>query len=114
MVSLRKHYSIRYVGLLFVLLLFATVCIYYGSYSNMSNMASTPSGFGAQLVSGGSPMAIQMKRKADFDGPERWIPAFGKITASTCPSIPLSKATIETEEEYSKFEFEVSCIDLPV
>ncbi|KAK7579917.1 hypothetical protein V9T40_000546 [Parthenolecanium corni] len=106
MVSLRKHYPVRYVGFLFVLLLFATICIYYGSYSNMANISSTPSGFGTQLVSGSS-AALQMKRKADYDVPESWVPAYGKITARTCPSIPQAKATIETVDEYSKFEFEV-------
>lgn len=110
MVSLRKHYSIRYVGLLFVLLLFATVCIYYGNYSNMANMTNSSSGFGTQLVSGSS-AALQMKRKADYDVPESWIPAYGKIMDGTCSSIPQSKASIETIEEYSKFEFEVRCID---
>lgn len=69
-------------------------------------MLSKQNRFGALMVSGSSAV-LQMKRKADYDEPESWVPAYGKITAKTCPSIPQAKATIETVDEYSKFEFKV-------
>ncbi|KAK7579920.1 hypothetical protein V9T40_000549 [Parthenolecanium corni] len=109
MESLHKHYPTQYVDSLFMLLLLATICIFDGSYSTMVNMLSKQNRFGALMVSGSSAV-LQMKRKADYDEPESWVPAYGKITAKTCPSIPQAKATIETVDEYSKFEFKPSWI----
>lgn len=105
MLSMRKHYVTRFIGLLFLVLVFVTVCIYYGSYSGMASIAR-PTSFGGQLTEP-PPSGLPLKAKYDASEKEFWSESNSEVSADTCPAIPETRANIVTVEEFPKLEFQV-------
>ncbi|XKL67763.1 hypothetical protein PGB90_003254 [Kerria lacca] len=103
--SMRKHYLTRFIGLIFLVLVFVTVCVYYGSYSGVGNITNTNVGFDRQ------PAIVKLKGlpfRSKFlqNENEQWSETNGEITANTCPVVLEAKTNIDTVQQFSKFEFQ--------
>lgn len=115
MFSIRKHYSTRFIGLIFLVLVFVTVCLYYGSYTGVINIANPTTSFSGQLSST-QPRSLYLKSDKEYETKyptwkgqqkELWSETNSEINDDTCPSIYAAKTNVNTVEQFARFEFQV-------
>lgn len=113
MFKVLRRGSSRFFLIVVLVLFLITVCIYYVGLSNSFSFATNSLSNSLALESHADLDLLPVRLSdVSLNRKFRWLEGESSISSRTCPVVRLAKSDVDTVEEFGKFNFQVSCMEL--